>query len=635
MTNQDEPLVSVVLVDDSSELRGLVRRRLERTGQFDVVAEGGDGDEAISLVIRHEPDLLLLDTSMPTCDGLQALPAILAVCPETRVVMFTGFDEQGLAERARELGAVDFVEKSLPLQELPERLLRAVRGATSSELSGRAALSVVRNSPGEVHEDEQALLSEHVAQFQELFDQAAIGMATLTVTGTIVRANRALAALMSCRPSDLVGVDYGRLTVGGGAVLDRALEDITVSSRNLVTLEHPLPSVLGAGAERTARLTLAPIRDSRGQALYVFAQVQDISELRAAEAHRRSTERSFRLLVDAVREYAIFMLDVNGIVTSWNLGAQRIKGYSAHEIIGQSFRIFYPPEDQRAGHPEKNLDLALRNGAHSEDGWRLRKDGSRFWASVVISAVYDESGTHVGFAKVTRDHSVQRQYEQDLKDAAAQQSQFLTVTAHELRTPTMVIEGSVSALADGDPDATMRDTLLTNIRSSAHRLRRLASDLSTASQVQRGTLRYHWEEVRIADLLGRAVSSAHSAGNQITEGPWPSAAAVVRADPVRLAQALDNLLDNAMRHGKAPVRLSCTSDAEVVRIRVEDAGPGVPERLAPLLFDRFAMGGPHGGTGLGLYLVREIVRDHGGDALATARGNWFAGAEGGRIAFSA
>ena len=141
------PRLSVVLVDDSQQLRALVRRRLEQSGLFDVVGEGGDGDEAISLVIRHEPDLLLLDTSMPTCDGLQALPAIVAVCPDTTVVMFTGFEEAGLADRARELGATDLVEKSLPLEELPDRLMRALEGRPAPR-APRRRLSLVGSASG-------------------------------------------------------------------------------------------------------------------------------------------------------------------------------------------------------------------------------------------------------------------------------------------------------------------------------------------------------------------------------------------------------------------------------------------------------------------------------------------------------
>jgi PAS domain S-box-containing protein len=615
VTAPAEPLVSVVLVDDSTELRELVRHRLERTGRFDVVAEGADGDQAISLVIRHEPDLLLLDTSMPICDGLQALPAITAVCPDTCVVMFTGFHEQGLADRARELGAADFVEKSISLEDLPARLSQTLRGfSQAGGHSARARLSVVREAAAvDAPSHDQALVNEHVAQFQDLFEQATIGMATLTVTGTVVRANPALADLMSCRPFDLVGVDYGRLTGGAGVELDSALSDIASAGRDLVMLEHPLPTPDGLDTERLARLTLAPIRDSRGQALYVFAQVQDISELRAAEVNRRASERHFRLLVAAVREYAIFMLDVDGTVVSWNIGAQRVKGYLDHEIIGRSFKVFYPPELQAAGHPEHNLELALRDGAYAEEGWRVRKDGTRFWASVLISRVYDDTGRHVGFAKITRDQSIQRQHEQDLKDAVDQQAQFLSVTAHELRTPTLVIEGSASALQRGEEELSDRALLFANIRGSARRLHRLAADLATASQVQRGTLHYEWEDVSLIDLLHRAVARAKISGLEVDLDAVPAAEVIVRADAIRLAQAVDNLLDNAGRHGAPPVHLGCTVRDGIASIRVLDSGGGVPAHVRRQLFERFAIGGGGRGTGLGLYLVREIVQAHDGE----------------------
>ena len=126
--------------------------------------------------------------------------------------------------------------------------------------------------------------------------------------------------------------------------------------------------------------------------LYVFAQVQDVTAQRAVESDLRRSEENFRRLVTAVGEYAIFMLDVDGMVVSWNSGAQRIKGYLASEIMGRHFRVFYPPEDQESGHPEHNLEMALREGSFAEEGWRVRKDGSRFWASVVITPVYDDAG---------------------------------------------------------------------------------------------------------------------------------------------------------------------------------------------------------------------------------------------------
>ena len=613
------PRLSVVLVDDSTEVRALVRRRLELSGLFEVVGEGGDGTEAISLVHRFEPQLLLLDTSMPTMDGIEALPAILALCPETRVVMFTGFEEIGLAARARELGAADFVEKSIQLEELPGRLLRALNKAPPDLRAGaRHGLSLVDDgSAGQHHaaDQEQEVLNVHTQQFRALFDQAAIGMATLTINGTIVRANQALAELMSCGPYDLVGVDYGRLTSGAGDQLDRML-GIIPRGRALTTFEHQLPALLGERATRTVRVTLAPIRDAKGQVLYVFAQVQDITAQRSAEDDLRRSEATFRLLVRAVGEYAIFMLDVDGDVISWNSGAQRIKGYRASEIVGRSFRVFYPPEEQATNHPERNLEVALREGQFAEDGWRMRKDGSRFWASVVISPVYDDAGGHIGFAKVTRDQTEQREHEEERRDSVAQQTHLLAVTAHELRTPTAVIDGAAGALRGSwdQMPATERDDLLAGIRGSAHRLRRLISDLATASRLHGETLQLRFDEVSLTETLRGAAARRQTADAEVRIEVDVPQDAVLEADAGRLGQALDNLLDNALRHGAMPITMVGTADRDNVHIRVTDAGPGVSAELVPRLFERFAIGGPAGGTGLGLYLVREIARGHGGQA---------------------
>lgn len=612
---------TVVLVDDSKEVRAVVRRLLQSSG-FDVVGEGGDGDEAILLAFRHEPALVLLDTSMPKVDGIEALPAILALSPETKVVMFTGFEEPGLAARARELGAVDFVEKSLRLEDLAGRLMRAlgmdvpvapapagsIPGDTSYGERPGVARGLTPASRG------QAVLSEHVQQFRELFDRAELGMATLTSSGTIVRANRALAALMSCSPDDLVGVDYGRLTLGQGEDLDRRLEDISSLGEDLTSFEHDLPAPLGKESSRVVRVTLAPIRDSRQHVLYVFAQVQDVTAQRAVESDLRRSEGNFRRLVTAVREYAIFMLDVDGIVVSWNSGAQRIKGYLASEVVGRHFRVFYVPEDQESGHPEQNLQMALYQGSFAEEGWRVRKDGSRFWASVVITPVYDDAGHHVGYAKVTRDQTQQRDHEEERRRFIEHRTHLLAVTAHELRNPTAVIDGSAGALLAAQDAMAVddRDELLYGIRSSADRLRRLAADLSEASRSTGDTLPQRLEEVSLTDVLRSAAARVQAAGTDVeivTEVPHET---VFLADPGRLAQALDNLLDNAVRHGRPPIGLIGTVNAHVC-IRVTDTGPGVSLELAPRLFERFAVSGDSDGTGLGLYLVREIARRHGGD----------------------
>ena len=182
-------------------------------------------------------------------------------------------------------------------------------------------------------------------------------MATTTLTGRLIRANRALGALLR-RPADgLVGVPYGKLTDDGRRRGRRARGDQAASRVDVVQFEHGLA---GESGERRVSATLAPVRDSNGRALYLFLQVQDVSAERAAAEELRRSEERFRLLVEAVEDYAIFMLDPSGHVASWNSGAQRSKGYAADEIIGQHFRVFYPPEVQAQKHPEHELEMALQ-----------------------------------------------------------------------------------------------------------------------------------------------------------------------------------------------------------------------------------------------------------------------------------
>jgi signal transduction histidine kinase len=234
----------------------------------------------------------------------------------------------------------------------------------------------------------------------------------------------------------------------------------------------------------------------------------------------------------------------------------------------------------------------------------------------VISAVHDDRGRLIGFAKVTRDQTEQRDNAEGRLEAMAEQARLLAVTAHELRNPTAVIDGSAHALqvSEHQMAATERDQLFRGIRSSADRLRRLAADLTAASHLQGTGLRFEKESVSLTELVRGAADRRAAASPSVhVEVDVPDEARV-RADEVRLAQALDNLLDNAVRHGLAPLAVSARVRHDEVELRVTDAGPGVPSGLVPRVFDRFATAGATSGTGLGLYLVREIARGHGGEA---------------------
>lgn len=596
----------IVVVDDAPDVRLLVRTMLRVSGSFDVVGEAGDGEAAVALAEREQPDLMLLDVSMPRMDGLSALPRVRAVSPRTRVVLYTGFDERGLARRARELGAAAFLEKSAKAEEVVETLLAALPD------DRRAAVD-----PPAVDTDagDDSVLTEHLERFREVFEEAAIGMATMTLSGHLVRTNRAFSQLVGRPVEELVGAPYVDLA---GDQTGAAVARVESGEQDVAQFEHDVP-----GTGRRALATIAPVRDSHGRALYLFLQLQDVTAQRGAEKELLLSEERFRLLVEAVEGYAIFMLDPSGHVMSWNAGAERIKGYTAEEIIGQHFRNFYPPEKQAEQHPEHELEWALRDGRYEEEGWRVRKDGSRFWASVLITAVRDETGRHIGFAKVTRDFTERRRMLEDLEDAnrrlhdsAREQADFLSVTAHELRTPIGVVGAAIDILARHADDLTgdERGDLLESMAGSASRLRRLLNDLLTASRLEAGTAEFRREPFDVGRVLRRAVDSVATVmpSAQITvEAP---AGLTAYGDPDRIAQAVENLVANAVTHGAPPVHVLAVHRDRWVDVRVSDAGAGVPDRVRERLFERFVTGKPRSGTGLGLYIVREIARAQGGHA---------------------
>lgn len=599
-------LPTIVLVDDSPEVRALVRTQLRLSGAFAVVAEGSTGLDAAALAYRHQPDLMLLDVSMPVVDGLAALPQVLGSSPTTKVVMYSGFDETGLAGRACELGARGFVQKSVPFAELLATLqdVAGVDRAEGEPSAGEAG------TPGL-----DPLLAEHLERFREVFEDAAIGMATMTLAGRIVRANRSLGDLVGSPTDDLIGSTLEDLAGTGPAA--EAFSRLELGEQ-IVQVRHPV----AGQQERTFRSTLSPVIDAEGRPLYLFLQVQDVTRQVAAESELRRSEARFRLLVEAVQDYAIFMLDPTGHISSWNTGAQRSKGYSAEEIIGQHFRVFYPPDKQAEQHPEFELREALQHGKYEEEGWRIRKDGSRFWANVTITAVHDATGRLIGFAKVTRDTSERRDMvsaleaaNRQLAELAEQQAQFFAITAHELRGPVAVLSGASTTLADRFADLATedREALTDAVAHSSEQLRRLLDDLLTAARLQARRLELHPADVDLDRALG-AVVAALSTGTDDDILITGDAGIVLQADPVRLRQMLENLLANALRHGASPVVVRVQQQGGDAEIAVTDAGSGVAPEMLARLFERFATDSSRG-TGLGLFLVRELARAHGGEAL--------------------
>ena len=610
----------VVVVDDADDVRAVVGLQLRLSRRFTVVAEGTSGADAIALATAHQPAVMVLDASMPDMDGLEALPAIREASPATQVVMFSGFGGKALEMAARTLGAADFVEKSTPLRELPDRLLRLL-GAEPGPPVGHKSRSEEMAAVG----PSETVLAQHLERFRTVFDQAAIGMATMTLAGTVVRVNPALVRLTGESENALIGRHYFDLTGSDhDDTLEEALRRVGRGGSDLAEVEHCLH---GRGPLVWVRSTVTVVRDPDNRPLYLFAQAEDVTAQRLVLQELRASEERSRLLIEGVVDYAIFMLDPGGHVTTWNTGAERMKGYQAEDIVGRHFRVFYPREAQDRRHPEHELEIAVRDGRYEEEGWRIRKDGSTFWANVVITALFDQKRNLVGFGKVTRDVTERRRSEDarelaavelsaavdQLRAANEQAADFLAIIAHELHSPITAMTGAAGILAEhwADLDDDQRAENFQNLSRSAARTRRLLDELLIASRLEAGQL-----EVAVDSLLlDAAIEEAVAATAEPVE-VGGAKGMIVTADRIRVVQILTNLLTNAARYGEPPIRLDVAPNGSVVEIKVSDSGQGVADDLQPQLFRKFVRGAGRRdrGTGLGLFIVRELARRHGGDA---------------------
>lgn len=400
-----------------------------------------------------------------------------------------------------------------------------------------------------------------------------------------------------------------------------------------------------------ANVVITALRDSTGKLCGFGKVTRDLTQRREDEERLRQSEERFRLLVEGVRDYALLMLDANGNVVTWNTAAERIEGYRAEEIVGQHFSRFYPQDAIESGWPEHELQMTTAEGRFDEEGWRIRKDGSRFWAHVTLTALRDEDGRLRGFAKLIRDlgerlHSerfrndargreemieAERAARMQAQRAVRMKDEFLATLSHELRTPLNAILGWAQVLRMSprvEQEELQRAVAIIerNAKAQVH----LIDDLLDLNRILAGQVRLDLQRVELIDVIHATMDSAQptaQAKGVRLETILDARRGIVSGDPSRLQQVVWNLVSNAIKFtpkgGKIQVLLEQVNSH--VELTVSDTGVGIALDFLPHVFERFSQrdgtaGRRFGGLGLGLAIAKQLVELHGGSVNAKSPG---------------
>jgi PAS domain S-box-containing protein len=407
---------------------------------------------------------------------------------------------------------------------------------------------------------------------------------------------------------------------------------LLAEARDLVNIECEQPLIRENGDRFWSALSLQATRNEAGLFDGYVVRIRDITEGRRAEEALRESERNFRLLVQGVTDYAIFMLDPQGRISSWNTGAERIKGYSVDEILGHHFSCFYTEEDRAAGKPGSMLERALRTGQASDEGWRVRKDGSCFWASVVIDPIRDETGELIGFAKVTRDITERQEMQQALEQAREQLFQVQKLEAvgnltggiaHDFNNLLTVIRGSIE-LAERHAAGNERlKRLLEAVQGAVDRAADLTHQLLAFSRRQPlrpELLNFPKQLLETAGFLDRSLRGDINMMMDVPADLWP-----VEIDPRQFELALLNVGLNArdaMPRG-GTVRIAARNilmddkrlglSGDFVKLDISDQGGGIPPHLVQKVIEPFFTTKEVGkGSGLGLSQAYGFAQQSGG-----------------------
>jgi PAS domain S-box-containing protein len=450
----------------------------------------------------------------------------------------------------------------------------------------------------------------------------------LDPAGEITTWNAGAQQILGYDATEIIGRHSSALMVADGQEFTQACSDLSAATADGRFQEENW-RVRKGGSRFWANVVTTAIRDRSGILLGYSHIVRDLTERRKHEMALRESEERFRLLVDSVIDYAISTLDDEGIITSWNSGAERITHYRPGEIIGRHFSRLYPSEDVRANKPWRHLVTARERGRVSDESWRIRSDGTQYWANTVIATLPASEGRPRTYYMVTQDLT-ERRHAETLADTAEHMHEFIAMLAHELRSPLAPIRNAVALMARRGLADPMIEAMRQTIDRQSMMLTRIVDELLDVNRVARGQLTMEKEDVDLRDVMAHAIETGKpliDAHRHTLHVSIPDTPIECIVDPMRMAQVVINILSNAAKYTPdgGDIWLSAASVGSRVELRIRDNGRGIERDSIDRVFDMFMQADPGnasalGGLGVGLALVRRIVELHGGNVRASSAG---------------
>jgi PAS domain S-box-containing protein len=611
----DQQLIKILHVDDNEANRYAVNRMLGRAG-FNVI-EAVTGEAALQVVAQVRPDLIILDVRLPGIDGFEVCRCLKAN-PTTAFIPVLHLSASFIESRDKAQGLDSGADGYLAQPVEPIELIATVRALLRIRQAEESALTLAQ-------------------EWQSTFDAMNDGVCLLNHEGRVMRCNSAMTELLNKPFCEIISCLHQEL-------MPSTLGSVEASPFTLVQETRQRESREVQCGSHWFSVTVDPIFKEEGTfigAVYILANITDRKQ--AEEALRVSEER-FRLLLENVKDYAIFFLDTQACVIRWSLGAERILGYQEPEILGKPSSIIFTPEDLEHGADKQELETAVTEGRAEDERWHVRKDGSWFWASGITTPLLDETGHLRGFSKILRDFTERKQAEDERNQLLAREQEaraaaeaanrlkdeFLATLSHELRSPLNAMLGWTRLLNSRKFDEATTTRALQTIERSAKSQAQLVEDLLDVSRIIQGKLRLNTRPVELVSVIEAAIETVRPAAEAkeidlqcvLDQGAGP-----VAGDSDRLQQVIWNLVSNAIKFtpkgGCVQVRLERVNSH--VEIIVTDTGQGIDPEFVPYVFERFRQADSsstrvYSGLGLGLAIVRHLVELHGGTVRAHSEG---------------